>query len=183
LLAAVWVLVAHGCAAPEQSKAVTEPAGFRPVVEAAVVVSETKMDGRRGKTHGIISFENSPYGLVITPKLHGLDPGAHAAHVHENASCAADDSGVPAGAAGDHYDPHASGKHTGPYGEGHLGDLPNLHVEPNGMAYVPVLAPRVTVADLRGRSLMIHAGADRYDEYAEHEHGKGGMRMYCGIIR
>ncbi|NNE62329.1 MAG: superoxide dismutase, partial [Woeseia sp.] len=75
------------------------------------------------------------------------------------------------------------GEHAGPYGDGHLGDLPNLLVEPSGVSYVPVLAPRVTVADVKGRSLMIHAGADRYDEYGEHMHGKGGMRMYCGIIR
>jgi Cu/Zn superoxide dismutase len=29
---------------------------------------------------------------------------------------------------------------------------------------------------------MIHAGADRYDQHAAHAHGKGGMRMYCGVI-
>ncbi len=182
-VAAACTVIANGCAAPDPAALLADAPAFEPVVEAAVVVSETTMDGRRGKTHGLISFEDGPYGLIITPKLHGLDPGAHAAHVHENASCAPDEAGVPAGAAGDHYDPHGSGQHSGPYGDGHLGDLPNLFVEPSGMSYVPVLAPRVTVADLKGRSLMIHAGADRYDEYGEHEHGKGGMRMYCGIIR
>ena len=156
---------------------------FEPVPEAAVVISESTMDGRRGKTFGLVSFEDGPHGLVISPRLHGLTPGPHAAHIHENASCAPDEMGMPAGAAGGHYDPLGSGAHEGPYGEGHLGDLPNLIVEPNGMASLPVVAPRVTLADLKGRSLMIHAGADRYDKYAEHEHGKGGMRMYCGIIR
>ncbi len=156
---------------------------MRPVVEAAVLLRESTTDGTRGRTYGLVSFEDGPYGLVITPKLHDMEPGPHAAHVHENASCDPDEAGVPAGAAGGHYDPHGSGAHTGPYGEGHLGDLPNLIVEPNGMATLPVVAPRVTVADLKGRSLMIHAGADRYDAYGEHEHGKGGMRMFCGIIR
>lgn len=176
-------LVSYGCASPEPAAVVPEPQSFMPVVEAAVVVRETTMDGRRGKTFGLVSFEDSPYGLVITPRLHGMDPGSHAAHVHENASCAMDEAGVPAGAAGDHYDPNGSGLHTGPYGDGHLGDLPNLNVESNGMSFVPVLAPRVTVADLEGRTLMIHSGADRYNEYGEHIHGKGGMRMYCGVIK
>lgn len=159
------------------------PALPSPVIEAAVVVSESMPAGQRGKTYGIVSFEDSPYGLVIQPKLHGLDPGPHAAHVHENPDCSADENGMLAGAAGDHYDPGATGVHAGPYADGHLGDLPNLIVEPNGMARLAVLAPRVTVADLRGRSLMIHSGADRYDQYGEHMHGKGGPRMYCGVIK
>lgn len=158
-------------------------AKVKPAVQAAVVIAESTPDGLRGRTYGMVSFEDGPHGLVIIPQLHGLDPGPHAAHVHENPSCAADAMGMPAGAAGDHFDPHGTGKHAGPYGDGHLGDLPNLIVEANGMATLPVIAPRVTVADLRGRSLMIHAGADRYDEYAKHEHGKGGMRMFCGVIR
>lgn len=175
---AVW-----GCGGSDSSSGEGKENGFKPVVEAAVVVSETTMDGTRGKTHGIIEFEDGPHGLIIKPKLHGLDPGLHAAHVHEFASCEPDDMGMPAGAAGGHYDPEGTGVHAGPYGAGHLGDLPNLSVEPNGMATLTVVAPRVKVADLEGRSLMIHAGQDRYDSYAEHEHGKGGMRMYCGVIR
>ncbi len=31
---------------------------------------------------------------------------------------------VAAGAAGGHYDPQHTGKHEGPLGAGHLGDLP-----------------------------------------------------------
>lgn len=183
VLIALGSLAVYGCAGQPAQPEVADKAKFVPVVEAAVVISESTMDGRRGKTFGMVSFEDSPYGLVITPKLNGMDPGPHAAHVHENPSCAPDEMGMPAGAAGDHYDPDESGLHSGPYGEGHLGDLPNLIVEPNGRSFVPVLAPRVTVADLKGRSLMIHSGADRYDEYGKHMHGKGGMRMYCGIIR
>lgn len=158
--------------------------GFKPVVEAAAVMAETTMDGSPGKTYGIVEFEDGPYGLIVKPRLHDLDPGPHAAHIHENPDCGPDDAmGMPAGAAGGHYDPENTGKHAGPYGDGHLGDLPNLLVEPTGMASLEVIAPRVKVADLKGRSLMIHAGPDRYEDYAEHEHGKGGMRMFCGVIR
>ncbi len=173
---ALAAVLLSGCAARGGSK-------IEPVVEAAAVVAETTADGKRGRTYGIVEFEDGPYGLVIKPRLHNLDPGPHAAHIHENPDCGPDEMGMPAGAAGDHYDPAGTGKHAGPYGEGHLGDLPNLIAEPTGMATLPVVAPRVSVEDLRGRSLMIHAGADRYDSYAKHQHGKGGMRMFCGVIR
>ncbi len=176
LIAAMAAGLLGGCAAGGGMK-------VTPVVEAAAVVAETAAAGKRGQTYGIVEFEDGPHGLIVKPRLHGLQPGPHAAHIHENPDCGPDAMGMPAGAAGDHYDPTSTGTHAGPYGEGHLGDLPNLIVEPTGMATLPVVAPRVTVADLKGRSLMIHAGADRYDSYAKHQHGKGGMRMYCGVIR
>lgn len=173
---ALSTLTGLGCAS-------SKPTLPSPVIEAAVVVRESAPDVRRSPTFGMVSFEDGPHGLIIKPKLHGLDPGPHAAHIHEHPNCGPDDMGMLAGAAGGHYDPNGTGVHAGPYGEGHLGDLPNLIVEPNGMASLPVVAPRITVADLKGRSLMIHAGPDRYDEYGEHVHGKGGPRMYCGVIR
>jgi len=139
-----------------------------------------------GMDIGRIEFEDSQYGLVIKPELSGLAPGLHGLHVHQNPSCEpADNEGevVPAGAAGGHYDPEKTGRHAGPYGHGHLGDLPNLMVEPDGTASIPGLAPRVEVADIQGRAAMIHAGADRYRGHAQHTHGKGGARMYCGVIQ
>lgn len=140
-------------------------------------------DGGEGEIIGTVRFEDSEYGLLILPDLHGLDPGPHAVHVHENPDCGKSADGTSAGAAGDHYDPDGSGRHAGPYGDGHLGDLPNLIVESDGSARVPVLAPRVKAADVRDRALMINAGTDRYEDHASHEHGKGGSRFYCGVIR
>jgi len=136
-----------------------------------------------GESFGTIVFRDSRYGLYIEPNLVNMQPGPHALHVHENPSCAPGADGTPAGGAGNHYDPAGTGVHAGPYGDGHLGDLPNLVVENDGTARVPIVAPRVTVADLAGRALVIHAGADRYDSHAEHQHGTGGSRMYCGLIR
>jgi Cu-Zn family superoxide dismutase len=85
-------------------------------------------------------------------------------------------------AAGDHYDPEGTDRHAGPYGDGHLGDLPNLIVEADGTATIPVLAPRLSVSEIYDRSIMIHAEPDRYDEHETHHHGKGGARIYCGVI-
>jgi Cu/Zn superoxide dismutase len=39
--------------------------------------------------------------------------------------------------------------HEGPYGEGHLGDLPALYVGTDGKTALPVLATRLKIRDMR----------------------------------
>jgi Cu-Zn family superoxide dismutase len=128
------------------------------------------------ETAGTLSFRDSKYGLIIEPDLQGLPPGPLGAHIHQNPDCGPGQDGTPGGAAGNHYDPQGSGQHLGPYNDGHLGDLPNLLVEQDGRVGLPTLAPRVKLSDLAGRSLMIHAGKDDYNEHP------GGARSYCGVI-
>jgi superoxide dismutase, Cu-Zn family len=137
-----------------------------------------------GKSIGTVTAADSQYGLVLTPKLSGLSPGMHGFHVHQNADCnhaMKDGKQVAALAAGGHYDPLKTGKHEGPYGKGHLGDLPALYVGADGKATMPVVAPRLKVSDLKGKSLMIHAGGDNYSDYPE-PLGGGGARVACGVI-
>ena len=139
-----------------------------------------------GKEVGQIRFEDARFGLVVKPDFHGLTAGPHALHIHQFPNCDPARSNartVPAGAAGGHYDPRKAGRHAGPYGDGHLGDLPNLHVESDGTASIPVLAPRLKTRDIHGRALVVHAAPDRYADHGHHAHGKGGIRMYCGIIK
>jgi len=93
-----------------------------------------------------------------------------------------DGKAVPALAAGGHYDPASTGKHEGPYGNGHLGDLPALYVAADGKATLPVLAPRLKVSDIKGRSLMIHAGGDNYSD-APALLGGSGARVACGVVK
>lgn len=89
---------------------------------------------------------------------------------------------VPGLAAGGHYDPANTDFHSGPYGEGHLGDLSLLYADSKGEANSPILAPRVKVSDLKGRSLMIHAGGDNYSDNPK-KLGGGGARMACGVVK
>lgn len=137
-----------------------------------------------GKGIGTITASDSKYGLLLVPQLKGLTPGIHGFHVHENADCGPatkDGKKVAALAAGGHFDPLKTGHHTGPYGDGHLGDLPALYVNKDGAATCPVLAPRLKTADLRGRSLIIHAEGDNYSDKPE-KLGGGGARVACGVI-
>lgn len=138
-----------------------------------------------GNPVGQIVIGESPYGVVFTPALSGLAPGLHGFHVHENPSCAPmekDGKMVAALAAGGHYDPTGSKKHGLPWGDGHLGDLPPLYVDGNGSGTSPVLAPRLKLADVKGRSLMIHVGGDNHADHPA-PLGGGGARLACGVIQ
>lgn len=139
--------------------------------------------GGVGTSLGRITATQTKHGVVFTPALKGLPPGLHGFHVHENPSCAAkekDGKKVAALAAGGHLDPAKTGKHDAPWGNGHLGDLPPLYVDMQGEATQPVLAPRLKLSDLKGRSLMIHAGGDNHADHPM-SLGGGGMRMVCGV--
>jgi len=151
--------------------------------EITVTVQAAEPQGA-GATLGTVRISESAHGLVFTPALTGLPPGLHGFHVHENPSCAPvtrDGNTVPAGAAGGHLDPQATKRHGEPWGDGHLGDLPALYVAADGSARNPVLAPRLKLADVAKRSLMVHVGGDNHADHPA-PLGGGGARMACGVI-
>lgn len=137
-----------------------------------------------GESVGVVTAVDTDEGLLLTPDLAGLPPGEHGFHIHQNPSCdsAEKDGKTVAGlAAGGHYDPEGTGSHKGPEGQGHLGDLPVLVVDENGDASTPVLAPRLTVAEIRGRAIMVHAMGDNFSDTPK-PLGGGGARIACGVI-
>ncbi len=151
--------------------------------EQFVVINAINDEGT-GASIGTIKLSDSPQGLVIAPDLTLLTPGMHGFHVHENPSCdtAEKDGKKSAGhAAGGHFDPRHTGKHTGPQGSGHLGDLPLLEVNAQGESPGKLLAPHLKLADIKGHALMIHAGGDSYSDSPK-PLGGGGARVACGII-
>jgi superoxide dismutase, Cu-Zn family len=151
--------------------------------EKVVAMRAISEDGV-GKIIGIIKLTDSEQGLVITPDLAELPPGERGFHVHENPSCATlekDGKKVAGLGAGGHYDPAHSGKHEGPQGAGHSGDLPALVVAADGSATQAITAPRLKIADVINRALIIHAGSDNYSDDPK-PLGGGGARIACGII-
>jgi Cu-Zn family superoxide dismutase len=152
---------------------------------AETVVTMNVVDAKGvGAAAGTVRIVETRYGLVFYPALKGLPPGLHGFHVHENPSCApAEQGGAPVAAlaAGGHYDPQATKRHGEPWGDGHLGDLPALYVAPDGSATNPVLAPRLKLADVEKRSLMVHAGGDNHADHPA-PLGGGGARIVCGVI-
>ena len=170
----LWLTIALGVLAAGPASAASVHVTMRTVDQAGV-----------GDVIGTVEFHDSPKGLKIIPNLRGLMPGQRGFHVHENPDCgpARRDDGtlVPGLAAGGHYDPEGTGRHAGPQGDGHLGDLPVLYVGANGRATRISWAPRLTLADLTGRSIVIHAGGDNYADEPE-KLGGGGARVACGVV-
>ncbi|WP_457417557.1 superoxide dismutase [Cu-Zn] SodC [Roseateles sp. P5_E7] len=152
---------------------------------AEITVSVSTADKQdAGQALGTVRIVETPYGLAFYPDLKGLPPGLHGFHIHEKPSCApaeANGATVPAGAAGPHLDPAGSKKHGEPWGDGHLGDLPPLYVGADGNATSPVLGPRLKLADVKNRSLMVHAGGDNHSDHPM-PLGGGGARVGCGVI-
>ncbi|MDJ0734520.1 MAG: superoxide dismutase family protein [Nostocaceae cyanobacterium] len=133
-----------------------------------------------GSKIGIIRLKPTRYGVWIKANLRGLTPGKHGFHLHQNSSCAAK-NGVPGGAAGGHYDPKNTGKHAGPGGEGHLGDLLPLHANARWRVKTRFLASRLKMNDFKGRAFVIHAGGDNFSDTPK-PLGGGGARVGCGVI-
>jgi len=135
-------------------------------------------DTTQTKSIGSIKIEDSHCGVTIIPDLHGLSPGIHGFHIHDKPDCG--DKGM---AAAGHLDPGKTSKHHGPYkADGHLGDLPVLIVNNDGIANLPTFAPHLTVNQITNHSLMIHAGSDNYSDTPE-KLGGGGARVACGVIK
>ena len=156
-----------------------------PLAAAADIVVSMNLVNENGigNAVGQVTISESKYGLVFTPALNGLAPGLHGFHVHQNPDCGPkekDGKMVPALAAGGHYDPGKTNRHGTPWGDGHLGDLPPLFVDANGNVTQPVLAPRLKISGLKGRSLMVHVGGDNHADHPT-PLGGGGARMVCGV--
>ena len=137
-----------------------------------------------GKSIGTVHAADSKDGLLLTPNLAGLTPGQHGFHVHDKPDCGPalkDGKMAAAMAAAGHLDPDQTGKHEGPAGHGHRGDLPALVVNAAGLATQSVTAPHLKVADLHGHALMLHAGGDNYSDQPK-PLGGGGARVACGVI-
>ena len=114
-------------------------AGPALAAELRAEIKQTTPTGT-GESLGTVTLSDGAGGAAVKTALKGLPPGPHGFHVHQNGSCqptTANNQPVPAGAAGGHYDPQNTGKHEGPEGSGHLGDLPSLQIGQDGNANHP----------------------------------------------
>lgn len=152
-------------------------------VATEIVMNEIDVDGKKTPV-GTVELTKTPWGILLTPNLKNLPAGMHGFHFHEKPDCGnttADGVVTISGAAGGHWDPKKTGKHEGPYGQGHLGDLPALYVAADGTATMPVLAPRIKdLNKVHELALMVHVHGDNFSD-APLKLGGGGARMACGV--
>ncbi len=148
----------------------------------AADMANTQLKDASGKAVGDVDLTQTATGVLIRLSVKGLTPGEHAFHVHAVGKCEA-----PFESAGPHFNP-GNHKHGMMFGEGHAGDMPNLHVPQSGELSVEVFNPAITLAkgkpnsllDNDGSALVIHAKAD---DYKSDPAGNAGDRIACGVIQ
>jgi Cu-Zn family superoxide dismutase len=148
-----------------------------------VTLDQISVDGV-GAPIGTVTVKQTKDGIDLVTDLKGLAPGEHGFHLHEKGSCEpADKEGkkVAGQAAGGHWDPEGTKAHKGPMGGGHKGDLPKLVVGADGKLKTKVSVKGLTLADLEGKTLMIHESGDNYSDQPK-PLGGGGARVACGVV-
>jgi len=163
-------------------------AGAAALLVAAVTLpvqaelASAQLKDASGKAIGEVDLMQTQAGVLLKVTVQGLPPGEHAFHVHAVGKCEA-----PFESAGPHFNP-GNHKHGILSGEGHAGDMPNLHVPQSGELSVEVVNSAISlergkpnsVFDNDGSSLVVHAKAD---DYKTDPAGNAGDRIACGVIQ
>jgi superoxide dismutase, Cu-Zn family len=121
------------------------------------------------------------------PKI--IKPGLHGVHIHEKGECVAEGE-KPFKSAGGHFDPGPKGdtfpvENNHPY---HLGDLPNIKIDPIGKGRMETFISSVSLADnpltlfdTDKSAVIIHKLEDKRKSSGTADEAGGG-RLACGII-
>lgn len=127
---------------------------------------------------GEIHFAQKNGKVSVTGKVTGLKPGEHGFHVHEKGDLSDTEKGL---SAGDHFNPEHLDHGRPTDTKRHAGDFGNITAEEDGVtdiafddSVVKLDGPNSIV----GRSIVIHAEADRFTQPA----GDAGARVAFGKI-
>ncbi|MBI1623875.1 superoxide dismutase family protein [Comamonas suwonensis] len=182
-LAATLVLTAcstaSNTAAPTSTASSAEPAAAR----SKGVQSIARLASTKGSqvTGTLQFFPLAEGGIRVQGRVEGLAPNSeHGFHIHEKGDCSSGD-GL---SAGGHFNP-AQQAH-GKFGDSkahHLGDLPSLDADTQGVATIDFVSKNLTLDrgsnGILGRSLIVHNDPD---DYTTQPTGNSGARLACAVI-
>lgn len=128
---------------------------------------------------GWVCFWQTPYGCLIVVKAEGLphhegtcENHFFGFHIHGGSHCGSGSGEMPFAESGTHYNPDQC------LHPQHAGDLPPL-MEEDGRGFMAVLAGQLTVAEVLGKTAVLHTDPD---DFHTQPAGNSGTKMACGII-
>jgi len=150
----------------------------------AVPMEYLRNDGVRDTLGGITAYE-MPDGLYFKVVVTRFTPGFKGFNLLSHGNCdpfARNGRLELGGAAGELYNPTGAKKHAGPFvPESYLGALPKTEANSQGWIFMTLVAPRLKLADLRGRALVLREYDDNYK--ASPPLGGAGGIAACGLVR
>ena len=138
-----------------------------------------------GRELGTIAITDAPKGVLLRIEAKGLPPGWHGMHFHEKADCG-DAAFKSAGGHVHSQKPIVHGFLVEDAND--AGDLPNIHVAPDGKATVGIYSTLVSadggggrpaLRDGDGSALVIHANPDDYETQPI---GGAGEGIACALV-
>ena len=132
-----------------------------------------------GAPIGSVTATDSDHGLILAFDLQDLQPGPHRFNIHESPSCepgTIEGKTRAAGAAGPRWEKD---------GGDAVNDFAVIYVQVDEDGALPynriAVAPGLTVADLKGRSVVLHGHRDNY-RYDDRLKDGRGPRIACGVL-
>ena len=127
---------------------------------------------------GEVRFYQTAYGTLVSAEFFGL-PTTNLScqnpifgfHIHSGSQCAGNDSD-PFANAMTHYNPYNC-----PHPH-HAGDLPPIFGN-HGYAFSAFLTDRFSVAEVIGRTIVLHSMPD---DFISQPGGNSGIKIACGAI-
>jgi len=134
---------------------------------------------------GEVVFSEAAGSVKVSAVFTELPPGQHGFHIHK----AGDLRGEGCKGACDHFHVGPPQDHGGPpgtTGPRHTGDLGNVSLESGKKMFKKTYTVEgIKVADLFGRSMIVHADPDDYGKGGQEDSlktGHAGRRIGCAII-
>lgn len=121
---------------------------------------------------GTVKFYAVREGTLVVAQVRGLPENAggfYGFHIHQGNSC----RGIGFPDTGSHYNPENTPHPV------HAGDLPPL-LRCGEHAFLAVCTDRFRIADIIGKTVVIHSGSD---DFRSKPAGDSGEKIGCGIIR